>query len=144
VVPASISGNNVQVVAQYGDQTSAPISVPAAASAPALFTANSSGTGQASAVNQDGTLNAASNPAKAGSTISLFATGLGSSSLSVTIGGKTATIVPSGILPAQNSGLTVIDVQIPSGIGTGQVPVVVQAGGVSSQSGVTIAVTAGN
>jgi uncharacterized protein (TIGR03437 family) len=109
-----------------------------------LFTANSSGTGQASAVNQDGTLNAASNPAKAGSTISLFATGLGSSSLSVTIGGKTATIVPSGILPAQNSGLTVIDVQIPSGIGTGQVPVVVQAGGVSSQSGVTIAVTAGN
>jgi uncharacterized protein (TIGR03437 family) len=144
VVPASITGSNVQVVAQYGDQTSAPISVPAAASAPALFTANSSGTGQASAVNQDGTLNAASNPAKVGSTVSLFATGLGSSSLSVTIGGKTATIVPSGILPAQNSGLTVIEVQIPSGISTGQVPVVVQAGGVSSQSGVTIAVTAGN
>jgi uncharacterized protein (TIGR03437 family) len=144
VVPASISGSSVQVVAQYGDQTSAPISIPVAASAPGLFTANSSGTGQASAVNQDGTLNSASNPAKVGSQIRLFATGVPASGLTVTIGGQVAgppAEFLSGSLPP---GLTQLTLQIPSGISAGQVPVVVQAGGVSSQSGVTIAVAAGN
>jgi trimeric autotransporter adhesin len=144
VVPASISGSSVQIVAQYQNQTSAPLNVPAAANAPGLFTANASGQGQASAINQDGTLNAASNPAKAGSTISLFATGVGTAGFSLMIGGQPATILPTGILQAMNSGLTEIAVQIPSGLNTGPVPVVVQAGAVSSQSGVTIAVTAGN
>lgn len=48
-----------------------------AASSPGLFTANSSGTGQAAAVNQDLTLNSSSNPAPAGSVITLYGTGQG-------------------------------------------------------------------
>jgi len=142
IVPASVSGSSVQVVAQYQNQTSAPVTVPLAASAPGLFTANSSGQGQASALNQDGTMNAASNPAKTGNTITLFATGVGTSGFTVTVGGKSATVVP--LLPAQSTGLTPITVQIPSGITAGQVPVVVQMGAAASQSGVTIAVAAGS
>ena len=44
---------------------------------PGLFTADSSGSGQLAAVNQDGTVNSALHPAKAGTFISLYGTGLG-------------------------------------------------------------------
>jgi uncharacterized protein (TIGR03437 family) len=48
-----------------------------AAAAPGIFTTAASGAGQAAAVNQDGTLNGPSNPAPAGSTITLYGTGQG-------------------------------------------------------------------
>ena len=44
---------------------------------PGLFTVGSTGSGALSALNQDGTVNDAGHPAKAGSTISLFGTGQG-------------------------------------------------------------------
>jgi len=44
---------------------------------PGLFTANGSGAGQVAAVNQDGTVNGASHPAKAGGFVTLYATGQG-------------------------------------------------------------------
>ncbi len=47
------------------------------AASPGLFTANGTGTGQLLALNQDGTINSTSNPAKAGSYVSLFGTGAG-------------------------------------------------------------------
>jgi len=45
--------------------------------APGLYTVNQEGTGQAMALNQDGTANSAKNPAKLGSTVELFGTGQG-------------------------------------------------------------------
>ena len=50
------------------------------AAAPGLFTADGTGAGQAAAINQDGTINSASNPAPIGSVISLYATGGGQTS----------------------------------------------------------------
>jgi len=47
------------------------------AASPSLFTANGSGTGQVLALNQDGSANNGSHPAKAGSVVSLFGTGSG-------------------------------------------------------------------
>ena len=47
------------------------------AASPGLFTSNGTGTGQLLALNQDGTVNSGSNPAKAGSYVSLFGTGAG-------------------------------------------------------------------
>ena len=47
------------------------------AASPGLFTTNGSGTGQLLALNQDGTVNGVSNPAKGGSYVSLFGTGAG-------------------------------------------------------------------
>ena len=44
---------------------------------PGLFTLDSSGAGQLAALNQDGAVNRAANPASAGTAVVLFATGLG-------------------------------------------------------------------
>jgi uncharacterized protein (TIGR03437 family) len=47
------------------------------AEAPGLFSSDGSGTGQLAALNQDNTVNSQANPAKAGSIIQLFGTGVG-------------------------------------------------------------------
>ena len=44
---------------------------------PGIFTANAQGTGQAAVLNQDFTINSTSNPAPAGSIVSIYATGQG-------------------------------------------------------------------
>jgi uncharacterized protein (TIGR03437 family) len=161
VAPYSIAGANVQVFVQYQGATSAPVTLPVAPVAPALFTADSSGKGQAAAYNnQDGTLNGAAHPAKVGSYISLWLTGAGqmnptgvdglpgaaplpqpAAAVSVTIGGQSVTPQYAGQAPTAVAGVMQINAQIPSGIQTGTaVPVVVQVGGVSTQAGVTVAV----
>jgi len=160
VVPNSVAGANVQVFVQYQGQTSAPVTVPVAAVAPALFTQDSSGKGQAAATNQDGTLNGAAHPAKVGSVISLWMTGAGLTNpasvdgqpgaaplpqpvapITVTIGGQPAAVQYAGQAPAAVAGVIQINAQIPSGTQPGNaVPVVVQAGSVPTQAGVTVAV----
>ena len=159
VVPYGITGANVQVFVQYQGQTSAPVTVPVAAVAPALFTADSSGKGQAAASNQDGTVNGPAHPAKVGSYISLWLTGAGqtnpagvdgqpgaaplpqpAAAVSVTIGGRSVTPQYAGQAPYAVAGVMQINAQIPNGTQAGNaVPVVVQVGSVSTQAGVTIA-----
>jgi len=80
VVPYGVTGASVQAVVSYQGQASLPLTMQVVASAPALFTSDGSGVGQAAAINQDGTLNSASNPAPIGTVVSLFATGLGQTS----------------------------------------------------------------
>ena len=134
-------------------------SAPLAGSAPALFTVDGSGTGEAVATNQDGSANSATNPAAAGTFITLYATGEGQTSpggsdgqpvsapqprpvlpVSVTIGGLPAT-VQSAVERTGSAGVMQVTVQVPGGVEPGRtVPVVLQVGGVSSPPGVTIAV----
>jgi uncharacterized protein (TIGR03437 family) len=160
VAPYGITGANVQVFVEYQGQTSAPVMVPVAAVVPALFTQDSSGKGQAAASNQDGTLNGAAHPAKPGSYISLWMTGAGLTNpagvdgqpgaaplpkpvapIAVTIGGVSAAVQYAGQAPGAVAGVIQINAQIPSGIQAGNaVPVVVQAGSVPTQAGVTVAV----
>jgi uncharacterized protein (TIGR03437 family) len=160
VTPYSMAGSNVQVFVEYQGQTSAPVTVPVAPVAPALFTADSSGKGQAAASNQDGTLNGAAHPAKVGSYISLWLTGAGQTNpsgvdgqpgtaplpmpiagVSVTIGGQVAVVEYAGQAPDAVAGVMQINAQIPSGTQAGNaVPVVVKVGNVSTQAGVTVAV----
>jgi uncharacterized protein (TIGR03437 family) len=160
VAPYSIAGSNVQVFVEYQGQTSAPVTLPVVAVAPALFTADSSGKGQAAASNQDGTVNGAAHPAKAGSYISLWLTGAGLTNptgvdgqpgaaplpkpvapFAVTIGGQAAAVQYAGQAPYAVAGVIQINAQIPSGTQAGNaVPVVVQVGSVSTQAGVTVAV----
>jgi uncharacterized protein (TIGR03437 family) len=56
---------------------SEPLSLPAGLAAPALFTADGSGKGQAAALNQDGTLNSVVNPASTASIVTVNGTGFG-------------------------------------------------------------------
>jgi uncharacterized protein (TIGR03437 family) len=127
---------------QYQGLNSAPVTVPLTVASPALFTANSSGSGQALAVNSDGSVNGASHPAAQGSVLTLYVNGVLSQFLagvlSVTIEGQQATIVGS-TSTASAPGVTAVQVQVPFGI-QASAPVTVQVGSASSPAGVTVAV----
>ncbi len=157
VAPYNLTGPKADVVATYQGQVSAALTVSVAASAPGLFTLNGSGSGPAVAVNQDGTLNDAAHPAKAGAFVTLYGTGAGQTTpagqdgapatvpfpvpvlpVSVTIGGKNATIQYAGAAPNQVAGVLQVNVFVPDGLGAAQAPVVLRVGTSSSPNGVTI------
>ena len=91
VAPYGVTGPAVQVTVTYQGQTSVPATVQVFATAPGLFTADGTGAGQAAAINQDGTINSASNPAPIGSVISLYATG-GGQTLPAGMDGQVSTL----------------------------------------------------
>jgi uncharacterized protein (TIGR03437 family) len=135
IVPSSITGSTAQVIVSYQGEVANSVNVPVAPSSPSLFTLNQTGAGQAAAVNADGSINTAANPAKIGGVISLYATGGGNSNLpvSVTIGGIPATVQSLGSAQSQVAGLVQVNVQIPSGVQPGgYVPVVLKIGDAST------------
>jgi len=140
VVPNLGSDSQAQLTISYEGRTSAPFKVDIVPAAPGVFTLDSSGQGQAAALNQDGSVNSASNAAKAGDMISLFATGTGPTGGTVTVTiGAAANVTAS--TKSVSPGVSQIDVKIPTGVQTGNAaPVLVQVGNSSSQAGVTIAV----
>ncbi len=151
LVPDSVyvpGSNLVEVTVTYEGRTSAAFRISSMFYAPGVFTFNATGTGQAVALNQDGSINAASNPAKVGDVISLYVTGLrqADTPVFVIIGGY-----PPAVLASTRdliAGVLQVDARIPAGVQTGSaVPVLVVWGDPngdtingSSQSGVTIAV----
>lgn len=162
IVPYSISGNTVQVRVGWQGQLSDAYSVPLAASAPSLFTANGTGAGQAVAINAaGGALNNAANPVKIGGYISIFATGEGLTSpagvdgklpampiprptlpVTATVGGIPGIVQYAGGASGYIPGVMMVNVQIPGGVRPGgYVPVVIQVGDAASGPGVWIAVS---
>jgi uncharacterized protein (TIGR03437 family) len=161
VVPYGISGSPAQVFVQYFGQTSTPFNVSVATQIPGVFTLN--GTQAAAINNADGTINGAAHPAKVGSYVQLYLTGAGLTSpfatdglpndfppngplvvqpVTVTIGGKPATVQFAGGAPGAVAGVIQVNAQIPTGIATSNAAaLVVQVGQSSSQPGVTLAVT---
>jgi uncharacterized protein (TIGR03118 family) len=158
IAPYELGGfSSASLSVTYQGQTFT-MQVPVALSAPGIYTSNLSGSGQAVALNSDGTLNTASNPASAGTVITLYATGAGPEyppgedgvindsiirtpqlPVSLTIGGQSAEITYAGSAPGLVQGNTQVEALIPSGL-TGSVPVVITIGSASSQPNVTIAV----
>lgn len=165
IVPYETTGSAAQFAVSYQGQT-ATYAVPVAAAAPSLFTANSSGVGQAAAINNvDGSYNSASDPVAIGGYVQLYATGEGQTSpagvdgavaltqpfpmpvlqpVTATVGSLPAVVEYAGAAPGSVAGLMQVNVRIPAGVQPGsQVPVVVHVGTASTGVGVTIAV-AGN
>jgi uncharacterized protein (TIGR03437 family) len=162
VAPYELQGaSTANIAVTYQGAISATTAVPVTSAAPGIFTANTTGLGQAAAVNQNGSLNSASNPAGRGSFISLYVTGEGQTlpsgidgkiavtppyprpmqPVTVTIGGVAATVTYAGGAPTAVAGLMQVNVQIPANAPTGAaVPVTVSVGQIAAQSGVTIAV----
>jgi uncharacterized protein (TIGR03118 family) len=148
IIPWGVTGTTASIVVTSGTTTGQTMQVPLAAAAPGIFTIS----GGALAYNQDGTQNTATNAAAAGTVVVLYATGLGqtdppgvdgvrSSALvlaetvapvTVTIGGKSATVVYAGSAPGQIAGVMQVEAVVPTGAGTGPIPVVITAGGTSS------------
>jgi len=158
IVPYEVANlSSVWVAVECQGQTSLPLEVSVAPSSPAVFTLDSSGTGQAAAVNQDGTLNGAANPARSGSWISIYGTGEGQTSppgvdgritpaslpqpvlpVQFFIGGVQAQVGYAGAAPGEIAGVLQVNARVPDGVAPGPQPIVLQVGQIGSQSGVWI------
>jgi uncharacterized protein (TIGR03437 family) len=155
-----VTPGGTEITVDYNGEISGSFLVQVASSSPGIFTLDSSGHGQAAAINQDGSTNSAGRSANEGDIISLYFTGGGQTTpagsdgklatlpfpqpvlpVSVTIGGQTVAPLYAGAAPGEIAGLMQINVQIPIDVGSGSgVPVTIQVGTASSQVGVTIAV----
>ena len=160
IVPYGVrSSGTVTVQVISSSITSATWDVPLASVAPAVFTANSTGVGQAAVLNQDNSVNSPSNPAPPGTTIQIFATGGGETvppsitgalappgeildqSVQVTIRGLTAVVSYAGAAPGEVNGLVQINAVIPQGIAPGTaLPITVTVGNIPAPGAITVAV----
>jgi uncharacterized protein (TIGR03437 family) len=150
---------NIQV--EYQGVRSDPLAIPAAATAPGLFTTNFTGQGQGTVINDDNiTANSPATPAKPGAVVILWGTGEGVTdppgvdgrpavdvlpmplaAVSVDIGGWPAVVEYAGAAPGNMPGLLQINARMSANVQTGdQVPVHVTIGGSTSRDGVTISV----
>lgn len=155
IVPYEIAGSTTaSVVLTTASQTTPAFSVPVAATVPGVFTTNGGGTGQALALNQDGTLNSASNAAARGAVVIFFATGEGVTNppgtdglidtglvfrepvapISVSIGGSAAQTLYAVEAPGDVAGVLEIGAVVPTGLTPGAVNATVTAGTTASQT----------
>lgn len=70
-------GGNTEIVVEYQGRRTALVRRKVVAAAPGIFTVTGTGQGQAAVLNQDGTVNGPAAPARRGSTVVIYATGLG-------------------------------------------------------------------
>lgn len=160
VVPFGLAARSTQVQVQYQGQMSDTVAVPVTPSSPGIFSIDGTGTGQGAILNQDGSVNSPSAPAPAGSVVTLFATGAGQFSppgvdgavvtpdnlpvpklpVSVQIGGIGATVIYAGGAPGVVEGVLQVNVQVPTGVPSGAVPIVLVVGNAASQQNLTLSV----
>ncbi len=91
VVPYEVADKTrTEVQVEYQSVKSNPVLIAVSAATPAIFTSNSSGTGQGAILNENGSPNSASNPAAQGSVIIIYATGGGQTNPAGATAGVTA------------------------------------------------------
>jgi uncharacterized protein (TIGR03437 family) len=134
IVPASVTGATAQFTVTYQGQTTSPISIPLAAAAPGIFTADSSGIGAPVTINQNGAIDTVARP---GDTITVFATGLGQMAPTVLLDGGVVAPLSYGSVPGGAEGITQITFPIQPGLDCNQ-SIVISAGNASSQPGIVI------
>jgi uncharacterized protein (TIGR03437 family) len=157
---ATKTSTNVQVV--YNGVSSPPVQLFVLDAVPGLYTAASTGGGQGSILNQDLSINSASNPESPGNLVVLYGGGAGQTTpagrdgglagvgaplatltlpVKVFIDGIAATDVPyAGPAPGLVEGVFQINVRIPAGVRHGaNVLVLVQVEDKQTQPGVTLA-----
>jgi uncharacterized protein (TIGR03437 family) len=159
VAPFSLQGRkSTQVQVEFSGVRSDALTVPVAAAAPAIFSANASGKGQGAILNQDFSVNGTGNPAIRGSAIAIYLTGAGAMQTPVTdgqlasattnieqdvtvhIGGVAVKPLYAGAAPGIVQGVVQINAVIPTSLAVGNQPIDVAIGSVPSPAGVTVAV----
>jgi uncharacterized protein (TIGR03437 family) len=161
IVPYEVAGQ-AQTVMEVEVQgvRSAAVTLQLAKAAPASFTSNATGSGQASAVNGDGSLNGPSSPAAKGTYVFLYFTGGGlteppgvtgsvngsvlkylTQDVSVTVGGQAATVTFAGAAPTFVDGVGQLNILLGDNTPSGPAqPIVIKVGGVSSPATATLAI----
>jgi uncharacterized protein (TIGR03437 family) len=141
----------------YDGLTSAQFNIPLTFSDVQIFTANASGSGPGSILNQDYSVNTATNPAAKGSIVSVYGTGAGtvnpgatagdvagdvlslvSLPYAATVNGADATIQYAGTAPSLVFGVNQFNVQLPADAPSGAVKIVLKVGDSASQPDVTV------
>jgi len=162
VAPYGLTGKTAtQVQVESQGVTSEPLAVRVTAINPGIFTLDGSGSGQAAALNEDGSVNSSSNPARPGSVMVLYATGAGvlqpapedgaivagtppqTPPAAVYLGsGCQAEVLYSGSAPGLVAGAIQVNFRLPSQPQClrDNIPVVVLFGGAPSQEYATISV----
>jgi uncharacterized protein (TIGR03437 family) len=159
IVPYGVAGRvSTRIEVEYQGVRSAVVDQRVADSAPGIFTLSTLGSGQAAAVNQDGSINSAQSGAEPGSIVAVYMTGEGQSEpagidgklmdgplakpllpVSARIGGKDAEVHYAGSAPLSAAGLMQVNLKVPNGLPVASaVPVVITVGRVSTQAGVTL------
>jgi uncharacterized protein (TIGR03437 family) len=161
VVPYAAAGKkSVNMEIEYKGVRSVPLQVFATATAPAIFSLDSSGKGQGAILNQDYTVNGAGNAAARNSIVMLFATGEGETTpagidgkpaaapwpqpklpVTVRIGGIEAEVLYAGGAPGMVAGLMQVNARVPAGVAPGSaVAVQLKASETLSPATITMAV----
>jgi uncharacterized protein (TIGR03437 family) len=164
IVPYEVAqAQTASVVVVYQGNPSAASQIAVSAVKPGIFTGSYTGGGQGAVLNQDYSPNGPANPAQRGQYVSIYATGEGvttppgmdgrvsstagtplpkvAAACSATIGGEPATVAYCGEAPDLTAGLLQVNVLVPESVAPGSaVPVTITVGGVTSQTGVTLAV----
>jgi hypothetical protein len=96
VVPWEVAGPTTQVCVVYNNVQTNCLTWPVVEASPGVFTVDGL---HAAALNQDGTINSATNPAPLNSIVAVFATGLGPISPTQADGSLVALPLPVNILP---------------------------------------------
>jgi len=155
IAPQDVASKSSVTVAVENRGVAASVGLVAAAAAPGIFVSSDT---QAAAINEDGSLNGADDPAPVGSILALFLTGAGVTEpptsdgvlpglplpqlalpVTVTIGGVVAEVVYAGSalgLP----GLAQVNIRVPAVAASDAAPIRVAVGGISRSQFVTIAI----
>jgi len=162
IVPYELAGaSSALVELQFGQASSNSLTLLVAPSSPGIFSANASGTGPGAILDTNYNLVTASNPVSPGAIIQIYATGEGQTTpagvdgqlaatvlplpapnltYSVLIGGMPANVLYIGAAPGLVAGAVQVNAQIPAGVASGALPVVLTIGLNNSQTGITVAV----
>jgi len=154
VVAAGAVANTATIQTICNGVTVETVTIPLTTVNPAIFTQSATGSGSGSILNQDESVNSAANAAARGGYISVYVTGFGAFNaaspdglqrltypVTATIGGVAANVVYAGEAPGETSGLQQVNIQVPASAPVGpSVPIVLTVNGVSTQSGVTVAI----
>lgn len=159
VVPYEIAGRTtVTVKVKVQGISSDGYVIQTASAAPGIFTAGQNGRGQGAILNEDNTVNSAASAARRGSIVQVYATGEGLTQppavtgsvtagivtpvgkVSATVGEIPAEVVFAGAAPQAVAGLFQVNLRIPQNALAGSNTLSISVGGISSQTGVTVAV----
>jgi uncharacterized protein (TIGR03437 family) len=165
---ASVANPSVWI--GFAGQTSNAYQLSLATATPGLFAQNSAGSGPGAILNQDNSLNGPSHAAAKGSIIQMFMTGEGQTSPQGVTGKITSVSLPppqvtpapllpieiwignqpglrwpavytyAGEAPGMVAGVMQLNVQIPTGVPSGTLSILVYVGGSISQSSITVTV----
>jgi uncharacterized protein (TIGR03437 family) len=160
MIPFSRAGKtSVPVFIVYGNKPNSAAFIDLVSAAPGIFTSDGSGFGAAKVANEDGSDNAATNPAARGSMIKFRGTGFGKMTpaigdysvvgddppspelpVAVSIGGADATLVSALGVKGSLGGLVEVTVQVPDNAPSGVVRLALKVGTQVARQYVTVAI----